>query len=101
MKFHRQHPIAVEMDGREIFVIADFFCHARRLVVEVDGSIHKGREQQDKARAEAIERLGLRVIRFTNSELLQDLERVLREIAEVAHTPPFPLEGKGGGGIES
>jgi very-short-patch-repair endonuclease len=91
MKFCRQHPIAVEMDGRTLFVVVDFFCYARNLVIEVDGSVHHGQEQHDKTRTDSLERLGLRVIRITNTMVIHDLDNVLRGICDVgiegrAHT---------------
>jgi len=105
LKFCRQHPIGVELNGREAFVVADFFCHARRLVIEVDGSIHQGRQEQDKARTNALRALGLQVVRFTNSQMLHNLDSVLRTIREcttlqrdaegarMAHIP-LPSRGK-------
>ena len=40
-KFLRQHPIRFNMDGRKRFFIADFYCHEKNLVVEIDGKIHQ------------------------------------------------------------
>lgn len=80
LKFCRQHPIKVDLNGREVFVVADFFCHARSLIIEVDGSIHHGREQQDDARTTALRALGLQVLRFTNAQVLHDLDYVLNAI---------------------
>lgn len=37
LKFYRQHPIFVDLDGRETFYVADFYCHEHKLLVEVDG----------------------------------------------------------------
>jgi very-short-patch-repair endonuclease len=106
MKFCRQHPIEVEIDGRELFIVADFFCHSQRLVIEVDGSSHQGRQQQDNARTDALELIGLNVMRFTNAEVLHELDSVLQTIRGCT-TPqgnnaqpepdriPLPLEGGG------
>ena len=60
LRFRAQHPI-------DIF-IADFYCHPLKLVVEVDGRIHKTKEQQeyDLGREGELENWGIRVIRFTN-----------------------------------
>ena len=51
--------------------IADFYCHAAKLVIEVDGSQHYSAQGQayDKERSEILERYGLRVLRFSNYEI--------------------------------
>jgi very-short-patch-repair endonuclease len=61
-KFRRQVPI-----GR--FVV-DFICMDARLIVELDGVSHQGREAKDEARTQILERLGYLVIRFPNHEVL-------------------------------
>jgi very-short-patch-repair endonuclease len=79
-KFCRQHPIAITIDGRETFVVVDFCCHSRGLVVEVDGSIHLGQKTADCVRTIALQGDALRIIRFSNGEVLGDLDLVLTEI---------------------
>jgi cyclase len=73
-KFRRQHPMA--------FFIADFYCHRAKLVIELDGSIHNLEEVRirDIERQRIIEELGIKVIRFTNKQVFQNLEVVLKEI---------------------
>lgn len=75
-KFRRQ----VHIEGH----FADFACFEARLVVELDGSQHADRTEQDAARTRAIEALGWRVIRFWNNDVNQNLdgvaETILREI---------------------
>jgi len=63
LKFRRQHPIH--------FYIADFYCHEKRLVIEVDGEIHKRRavKEHDENRSAELDRLGINVIRFTNDQV--------------------------------
>nr|MCU4177914.1 endonuclease domain-containing protein [Marinilabiliaceae bacterium N1Y90] len=53
LKFRRQHPI-------DLF-IADFYCHEKRLVVEVDGEIHEYQKEYDEGRTAELERLGITV----------------------------------------
>jgi|SRR5690625_317263 len=74
LKFRRQHPV-------QLF-ITDFYCHKFKLVIEVDGGYHLDPEQQasDKERTKVLEELGLKVIRFTNEEVLEDIQGVLKEI---------------------
>lgn len=73
-RFKRQHPIG--------YYIADFYCHKARLVIEIDGGSHNAREQKlhDKFRTDELEALGLKVIRFTNEEVLTCIEDVLKRI---------------------
>lgn len=77
-KFRRQHPI-------KKFVL-DFYCHAVKLGIELDGKYHEDKTQQfyDKDRAEILEELGIEVIRFSNQAVLGDLAGVLEEIGIVA-----------------
>ena len=75
-KFRRQHQFGD--------YIADFYCHDARLVIECDGSIHSYREQwhHDQARDAFMISNGLKVLRFTNEQILCDIESVLRTISE-------------------
>ena len=61
---------------------ADFYCHEHELIVEVDGAIHEFQKEYDAEREEYLNSLGLRVIRFTNDEILKDLKGVLQKIVE-------------------
>lgn len=81
-KFRRQHPI-------DRFIV-DFFCAEARLVVEVDGSIHDYTQEEDALRTEYLESLGLRVLRFTNGEVLQQTDGVIERIAEVLQEGDVP-----------
>src|SRR5215211_3204803 len=56
--------------------ITDFYCHAAALVIEVDGSIHDTRQEQDHRRTEHIREYGIEVIRFTNQEIQNHLPQV-------------------------
>jgi very-short-patch-repair endonuclease len=60
--------------------IADFCCMEAKLVVEVDGSQHQQRSERDRAKGEALDREGYRVLRFWNNEVVGDLEGVLTAI---------------------
>lgn len=74
-RFRRQHSIGS-------FVV-DFVCISQRLIIEVDGSIHDLEEQQsyDMQRQSFLEEQGFRVIRFTNDQILQDIQLVIESIA--------------------
>jgi tryptophan synthase alpha chain len=74
VKFRRQHPIWN--------YIADFYCHELKFVIEVDGSIHDLKEvkENDIYRQEIIESFGIRVIRFTNRQIRQNIIEVEAQI---------------------
>ena len=76
LKFRRQHPINI--------FIADFYCHKVKLVIELDGGIHKIEENReyDKGREAELEDLGLTVLRFTNKEVMNNIEKVVLRIKE-------------------
>ena len=59
--------------------IADFVCLPKKLIVEVDGGYHDEALQQiaDAKRTERLRTLGFKVIRFTNEDVLENLERVI------------------------
>jgi very-short-patch-repair endonuclease len=80
--FRRQHAVTR--------FILDFYCPARRLVVEVDGGYHQSEEQRarDALRTGELERLGMTVLRFTNDEVMTDLASVLHRIADTLGPPP-------------
>jgi len=86
-KFRRQHPLGS--------YIADFYCHQHKLVIEVDGSIHNLPEvrQNDIEKQAFLEEQGLRVIRFTNDQVFNNLEQVLESINMHISSP---FRGRGG-----
>lgn len=71
-KFRRQHNIGQ--------FIADFYCHEALLVIELDGPIHQNKTEQDAERDAWMQACGLKVLRFTNERIVDDLESVLTEI---------------------
>jgi very-short-patch-repair endonuclease len=74
--------------------IVDFYCPARRLVVEIDGTVHRGREDIDAERQRMLERTGVRVARFSSLDVERDLPRVLHRLRELLRAPS-PLVGEG------
>ncbi|HEX9062748.1 MAG TPA: endonuclease domain-containing protein [Clostridia bacterium] len=68
-KFVRQFAISFEYEDKNRFFIADFYCHDKKLVVEIDGKIHEKQKDYDKLRTQIINQLGITVIRFTNEEI--------------------------------
>ena len=75
-QFYRQKPIGN--------YIVDFYCPKAKLVVEIDGSKHLVGEtiQYDMIRDDYLSSLGLRVLRFTNTDVLTHTEGVIERIIE-------------------
>ena len=97
-KFRRQHAIGP--------FIVDFFCPEQSLVVEIDGDVHAEKAQQikDRQRERHLRSLGLQVIRYTNDEVLNNLNGVLEHLLSVlssSSTSPCPsLQRRGNRGTE-
>lgn len=85
LKFLRQHPIVFEWNAKKRFLIADFYCHEARLIIEVDGSIHENQKDYDEVREYVLKCLGMRIIRFDNKRIISSLENVLQEIKDNIH----------------
>jgi very-short-patch-repair endonuclease len=79
-KFYRQYPFFYDLTGKETFFIADFYCNEEKLIIELDGIYHKYRLKQDEERTKILDLLGVRVIRFTNNEIKEDINSVLNKI---------------------
>ncbi|AGC76945.1 5-methyltetrahydrofolate--homocysteine methyltransferase [Nonlabens dokdonensis] len=88
-KFRREHIIGM--------YIADFVCLKENLVIEVDGGYHNDLEQQekDKERTEWLNDHGFKVIRFTNKDVLQNIEFVLDSVKNKLEKVPFGDSGAG------
>jgi len=65
--------------------IADFYCHAACLVIEVDGGMHDERREYDAARVRLLAARKLRILRFSNEEVLHNLPHVLKSIANACN----------------
>lgn len=79
-KFYRQYPLFYDITGKESFFIADFYCHEEKLVIELDGEIHKYRLTEDMNRTDILNYLGLKVVRFKNDKVEEDIEKVIEQI---------------------
>jgi len=74
VEFHRQVPM--------LDYIVDFYCHEIGLVIELDGSIHNHQFLEDAKRQGRIEKYGVHFLRFSNDEVFDDLNAVLKCIRE-------------------
>jgi very-short-patch-repair endonuclease len=74
VKFRRQHPI-------NMFIV-DFYCHEHKLVIEVDGEIHYNQESidYDSGRTAELNNYGIQVIRFTNDQVIYNIDLVIEKI---------------------
>jgi Uncharacterized protein conserved in bacteria len=77
LQFRRQHPINQ--------FIADFYCPKIKLIIEVDGSIHELPEYQshDIGRSEILNDFGITVIRFTNEQIIEQIDSTVEEIKTI------------------
>ncbi len=87
LKFRRQHPA----HG----FILDFYCAEKMVGIEVDGGYHNSPEQQERdfLRTMKLESHGIRLIRFSNEQVLNNTEETLNKISEFCEdaSPPAPL----------
>jgi len=76
-KFRRQQSIGN--------YIVDFYCPEKKLAIELDGDFHFDEEvkKYDQERTNFISKLGIKVLRFENQEVLYNLENVLISIEDV------------------
>lgn len=82
--FHRQKPIDE--------YIVDFYCAELDLVIEIDGSSHNDKFENDTARQKRLEELGLTVLRYYDGDVKQELTSIVDHIKEwiSLHTPSPP-----------
>ena len=81
-KFLRQHPIFFDLTSKETFYIADFYCHELKLVIEIDGEIHKFRRKNDSERDRALNHLGMNVIRIASEKVMKNPNTALNFIKD-------------------
>ena len=71
-KFVRQKPI--------FRFIVDFYCRKLLLVIEIDGNSHDERKNYDQQRDKYLESVNIKTLRFTNDEVLNDFDSVLKRL---------------------
>ena len=84
-RFLRQKPI-------DRFII-DFYCPKLLLAIEIDGESHIHKKETDKMRDEFLKQIGVTTIRFTNEEVINNIEIVKKKINDLI--PPLVKEGLG------
>ena len=85
--FHRQRPIDR--------YIVDFFSPKLMLAIEIDGISHAGKELRDRQRQQRLENLGVRFLRFQDTDVRNNMTGVIAAISEwiAKHTPSPTPEG--------
>ena len=75
VRIRRQHPVWK--------YIADYYCHDLKLVIEIDGGIHLSKENKeyDVGREITLSEFGVEIIRFTNDQVINEIEHVIEVIA--------------------
>jgi very-short-patch-repair endonuclease len=81
-KFLRQHPIFFDLTDKETFYIADFYCHELKLIIEIDGEIHKFRSKKDNERDNVLNHLGMKVVRITSEMVMMNPDTALKFIKD-------------------
>ncbi len=98
-RFLRHYPVRFQRQKAIGDFIADFYCAKARLVVELDGNQHDDPYQAEKdlARTQALEEMGLMVVRYWNIEVLRyaegvasDIDRIVRERMGDAFPKEYP-----------
>ncbi len=87
IKFRRQYSVG--------YFVLDFYCPQEKLAIEVDGNVHDSIEAQqyDAYRTEALNGIGIQVVRFRNEEVVNNLPQVLTRIKSfLKNTLPAPTE---------
>jgi very-short-patch-repair endonuclease len=84
-KFTRQKPI-------DHFII-DFYCSKLQLVIEIDGDSHAENAEYDKARTKVLNQYGLKVLRYTNRDVMNNIEGVYQDLIQIVKPPVPPLSG--------
>ena len=97
LKFLRQYPIYFKWEDKTRFFIADFYCDALKLVVEIDGGIHEQQKEYDLLRENILLLKKITVARFSNEDVLQNsgdvkiqLENIFRTIQKNPPLNPLP-----------
>ena len=84
LKARRQHPVFYEYADGVSFYIADFYINCKKLIIEIDGEIHRARWEQDAEREDTLLEMGYKIIRFTNEDMLNNIKVVKSKIIDYA-----------------
>lgn len=90
LKFRRQHGIGG--------FIVDFYCVQKKLIIEIDGDSHfqDGAQARDMERTNYLESLGYNVIRYTNLDVVNNLDGIMQDLLEKISSAPSSSPARGG-----
>jgi len=88
LKFRRQHPLRK--------YIVDFYCHEKRLVIELDEGVDDSKERKlkDPERTDLLNKLNITEVWFSNLEVLNDIWAIEDKIMAIVETLPKRVENK-------
>ncbi|MEQ9405783.1 MAG: endonuclease domain-containing protein [Cyclobacteriaceae bacterium] len=80
LKFNRQ--FIIEHQNNSYF-IADFYCHQYKLIVEIDGEVHKYQKEYDSIREDILKNMKFKIVRFSNEEVLKNWDKVEKNLVAI------------------
>jgi very-short-patch-repair endonuclease len=93
-KFHGIHFRRQQIIER---FIVDFYCHKFALIMEIDGGIHEIQREHDAERETYLKNRGLRILRFSNEDVINNLPAVLQKILDACNPSDSPFPPREGG----
>ena len=77
--------VYTENNGQDRFIIPDFYIAQKKMIIEIDGSIHKLDEilKLDNIKEELIRKRGFEIIRITNEEIYDDINWVIENLKNI------------------
>ena len=82
-QFNRQFSLKIpkeENEQKDLNIIVDFICRKLKLVIEIDGYSHNFKQEKDRIRDYKLSKYGYTVLRFTENEVRNDINNVIRVI---------------------
>ena len=77
--------------------IVDFYCHSARLIIEIDGPVHNIQKEYDAEREKVLEDRGFCILRFSNQDVVENIEDVVVKIrGNLTPEPRLPLQPEAG-----
>ncbi len=88
LKFQRQFELGT--------YIVDFVCRDLKIILELDGGQHNLNQEYDQKRTEYLERLGYKVLRYWNNDVMENIDGILEDIVSQTHSHPSLLSEREG-----
>lgn len=84
LKIDRQRAVAVSKDdsGEATSIIADFLCIENRIIIEVNPKVQNKKDsyELDEVKDKILEGKGYKILRFTEQEVIEDIEKVIAKV---------------------